>query len=323
MEFRQASNAEILGAMRGGQKLPLLRLALSMVGCATEGEMNGNFKATLERGYTPFNDVLLKYSGTASLVGSGPSIKETYKELKGDVCAVNQAIGWLLDHGVVPKWAMLWDADEVVAKFAVPHPEITYLVASRCHPAVFERLKDCKVLVWHAGGDHNINELMRSPEVVAKMDVEEPLINGGSAGITRGIYVVNSLGYRDIHIFGGDSSYSADGQTHVRGSLVPEKDVLISIGNDPPKWFRTTPEWCAQVEEYRSIYALFTAHDHTNLTVYGEGTMLKEMHDRISALKASRPHAEFMEQMGIQEMERQKLSEMATNQLSQPLEEAA
>ena len=252
-----------------GEETPQLRpLYLYMVGCSTEQEMNANVIATIERGYTPITEYLHKSSGSVSIVGSGPSIEETYKELDRDILAINNAIKFLLAKGIVPKWAMIWDAAEICEQFAIPHPDITYLIGARCHPKVFERLKDCKVVVWHAGGDHNINDFLY------ERGIKEPMINGGSAGVTRAMYLAVGLGYRELHIYGGDSCYSDDGKTHVNGSLVPEKDMMISIGNNPPLFFRTTPEWCAQVNEFRDIYSLFR-HPMCNVSikVHGEGML--------------------------------------------------
>ena len=293
-----------------GQPLTLYRLALDMHGCATESEMNSNFFATLKRGYTPIMDYLGKFSGTVSLVGAGPSIKETYKELKVDVIAINSAIGWLLDKGVVPKFAMLWDAADIVENFAIPHPGIIYLVGSRCHPKVFDRLKDCKVIVWHAGGDHNINQM------IIDHGINEPLVNGGSAGITRGMFLVRALGYDDLHIFGADSSYEGD-STHVNGSLVPEKDIMVSIGCDPPMFFRTTPEWCAQVEEFRAIYAIYS-FEKVSVKVYGKG-MLPEMYKRLSQEKEKLGLEKLLKKCHQQEIERQELN-LKASQSTQPLE---
>ncbi len=247
---------------------PLVPLLLSMEGCATEAEMNGNVEATLTRGYTRINEYLDTFSGEASIVGAAPSIKHTYKDLKGDVIACNSALKFLLDNGVVPKFAMLWDAHQLVSTFAIPHPEVTYLVAARCHPEVFERLKDCKVIVWYAGGDHNISQFM------AERRINEPMINGGSAAVTRGLYVAYALGYRSLHVFGADSCYSDDGDTHINGSVVPEKDMRVWVGNGSGnKCFRTTPEWCAQIEEFKMIYANFHNHCGASIEVYGDGML--------------------------------------------------
>lgn len=277
MELRIATQEEVQQAQQVGAP-QLMRLALDMHGCATDVEMHANLEATFKRGYVSIVELLGKLSGTVSLVGSGPSLKSTLHELTGDVFAINQAVGFLLDNGIVPKYAMFWDAADIVAKFAVPHPDITYLVASRCHPDVFERLKGCKMYVWHAGGDHDINDQLW------KHGVDEPMIPGGSAGITRAICFANVLGFRDIHVFGADSSYSDEGNTHVIGSLVPEKDILVSVGNDPPRWFRTTPEWCAQVNEYRAIFATLAQSEQNNIEVHGTG-MLPYLHHLLVMFK--------------------------------------
>jgi hypothetical protein len=251
----------------GGEN-PLVPLLLSMESCATQEEMNGNVEATLKRGYERINEHLDAYSGTVSIVGAGPSIKQTWKELKGDVIACNSALKFLLDNGVVPKWSMLWDAHPLVATFAEPHPEVTYLVATRCHPSVFERLKDCRVIGWYAGGDHNIAEFM------SMRCINEPMINGGSAAVTRGMYLAYALGYRDLHLFGCDSCYSDEGDTHVNGSVVPEKDMRVWVGNgEGNRCFRTTPEWCAQIEEFKMIYANFHNYCGARIEVYGEGML--------------------------------------------------
>ena len=247
---------------------PLVPLLLHMEGCATEEEMNGNVQATLDRGYTRLNEYLDAYEGTISIVGAAPSIQETYTELKGDILACNSALGFLLEKGIVPKFQMLWDASPLVEGFAIPHKEITYFVAARCHPSVFEKLKNCKVVVWFAGGDHNITQFLQSK------NINEPMVNGGSAAVTRSLYLACALGYRDFHVFGADSSYSDDGKTHVNGSVVPEKDMKIWVGNHSGnKSFRTTPEWCAQVEEFKAIYPHFHNHLGANITVYGDGLL--------------------------------------------------
>lgn len=299
-----------------GLPLPLYRLGLAIEGCATESEMNANFFATLERGYVPINSLLGQSQGSCAIVGSGPTIAQTHKHLTGDVLAINSAIGYLLDKGITPKWAMIWDAAQICEQFAVPHPEITYLVASRCHPAVFKRLKGCNVVVWHAAGDNNILALMNRPDVIAKQPCEEPLINGGTAGVTRAIFLATALGYKDVHIYGGDSCYSGDA-THVNGSLVKEKDVIVAIGENPPLFFRTTPEWCAQVSEYRSIFTILRCcGPNVALSVYGD-SMLKTMHDILEAQLALMGNVKFAEMIDAQEKDRMALNESASERFEE------
>lgn len=340
MEFRPVTADEVREAQAAGKLRPPAQLALSMVSCITSNELHENFYATLERGFEPINEYLGKFSGSCSIVGAGPTIKQTHKELKGDVIAINSAIGYLLDQGIVPKFALLWDGTEIVYKFCRRHPDITYLVASRCHPRVFEELKGCKVIVWHAAGDHDIAEVMQKPEVIAKMPIPQPLICGGSAGITRTIYVASCLGYTDLHIYGADSCYSAEGATHINGSVVPEKDVWISLGDGTPGApmliYRTTPEWCQQINEYRGIYTLTITRRLASLTegpenvvpmeieVHGE-SLFKAMHDRLVFKRKELGDEKFVQHIQFQLENQAKLDEAASAEIPnfQPLGEEA
>ena len=253
-----------LGYKNGeGEGAAILPLVLQMECTATRTEMNDNVKATLRRGYASFTELLDVVSGgPVSLCGAGPSLLHTLHHLKGDVFAVNSAIPLLLKQGIVPKWAMIWDCADICEAFAEPHPDVTYLIASRCHEKVFEKLRGCKVYVWHADGDMNIVELLN------ENGVNEPLIKGGTTGITRGIYVAYALGYRHFHLFGADSCY-VNGKSHVNGSLVYEHVLDVMVNG---RWFKSTAQWAAQIEELKIMYPMFK---HTQLradmTAYDEG----------------------------------------------------
>ncbi len=124
---------------------PLLPLRLYITGCSTQEEMNANVTATMDRGYTRLNEYLnVELGRKVHLCGSGPSFRETIRQIPqgDDILAINSSIGFCIEYGRVPKYAMIWDAAEICEKFAVPHPDVTYLIGARCHPKVFERLKD-------------------------------------------------------------------------------------------------------------------------------------------------------------------------------------
>lgn len=278
----------------------IIPLKLVMSSCATVEEMNANVSATVERGYTRLNEYLDSQAGALHLCGAGPSLGYSWKDIPAgaDVMAINSAIGYLIDNGLAPRWAMIWDASPLCEKFAVPHADTTYLIGARCHPSVFERLSGCRVIVWHAGGDHNIKEYLNA------RGINEPMVNGGTAGITRGLYLAYALGYRDMHLHGCDSCYSGD-ETHIRGSVVPEKDIRVFHGG---KWFRTTPEWCAQIEEIKMIYPSFKNAMGANITAHGEGMMQHSIalmkSDEAGALQNARlAYEEYRKQSQSQQLE--------------------
>jgi uncharacterized Rossmann fold enzyme len=262
-----------------GAEQPWMPLRLDMALANTSEQIDANIRAALERPYIPFTDLLEKHSGTVSIVGSGPSLKDTWRELKGDVIACNAANQFLLERGVIPRYVMIFDADILAEEFVTtPHKDVTYLLASRCHPNLFKRLEGQRVVVWHAKGDLNIEAILE--EHWRKTRKVEPMIGGGSAAVTRTMFLVHPMGYRDMHIFGVDSSYnnedtkrrfdratiekddlwkgSAD-KSHFRKSTTDEKFLAIMCntqyadGRQVSRVFHTTPWMAAQAEDFKVL----------------------------------------------------------------------
>jgi uncharacterized Rossmann fold enzyme len=209
-----------------------------------------NIEHALKRDYIPFNELLGTKSGAVAIVGSGPSLKANWRKLKrfkGDIIACNSACKFLLEKGIVPQYMMCFDADKLVLEFFKPHTSITYLIASRCVPEVFDILKDCRVVIWHASGDENIGELLE------KHKINEPMVTGGSAAVTRSMFLAMAIGYTEIHIFGGDSSFAPTGDTHIGQSTTIERRMPVKCGS---RVFEVAPWMTIQVEDLKKLAPL-------------------------------------------------------------------
>lgn len=221
--------------------------------------LSANIEATIKRGYRALKPRCA--SGTVSIVGAGPSLAKTYKDLVGDVLACNSAHDFLIKHGIVPKYAMLWDGSPVMAGMLKPHKDVRYLVASRCHPSVFEMLRGHDVRVWHALGDDTLFEIMK------RHGIEEMMIAGGSSSVLRAAYVAGSMGYMgDMHLFGVDSSYSGK-ETHVAGSLVAQQKQRMYVGG---RWFDAAPWMIVQAQDFKNLMPMLAANG-IKVTVHGTG----------------------------------------------------
>jgi len=97
--------------------------------------------------------------------------------------------------------------------------------------------------------------------------INEPTINGGSAGVTRAMYLGMALGYTDLQLHGADSSYKGN-QTHITKSLAVETAIPVHVNGTT---FYSTPGWCAQVDEFRRIYVGY--RDKINIKVHGDGLL--------------------------------------------------
>jgi hypothetical protein len=248
------SNQSFLGVAQGETLVPL-RLIRDC--CVPLDIIQENLQQTFARPYKSFNHLM---RGSICIVGSGPSIHETYKHISGDVLACNAAHEFLIWKGIVPKYAMLWDAAEIVADHITPHKDVTYLVASRCHPAVFEKLKGFNVVVWHAASDGE--GVMEHLEQSRRM---EPVIQGGSAAVVRAMFMVLAMGYSDIKVFGCDGSFTGE-HTHFRESAVPEKPIRVYCEK---RWFDTTAWLAAQAEEVPFLFPIVSKL--ASIEVYGDG----------------------------------------------------
>ena len=235
-------------------------LVLKGVNNTADDIVCGNIAATFERGYQALQPVEA-YQGPVSIVGAGQSLSWTYKDIVGDIIACNSAHDFLIGKGIIPKYAMIWDANPIMAGIIkAPHPEVTYLVASRCHPSVFEKLRGAKVLVWHAlGAEDNLHDCL------VKYQRMEPMIAGGSSSVTRATHVAAALGYtKEMHLFG----VCDDGKsTHVIGSLIEQKFIKMRVCG---RWWKVAPWMAMQAGDFKSLVPVMKRMG-VELTVHGKG----------------------------------------------------
>ena len=208
----------------------------------------------------PHDELAVMCSGGPSLRDDLPKIRERY-EAGHKVLCVKHSHDYLIENGIVPWGCFLLDPRSHVKEFIEnPHPEVTYFVASMCHPSTIDRLNE-----------HNAKVLGYNAHVGAGEDKCLPqgsiLIGGGSTSAVRGISVLNALGFRRFHLFGYDSCYYDREPTAEK-----EKNGL-------PKWFEaevggrkfvTDAELLAQCQDFDKTMdagkPLFT-----ELEVYGRG----------------------------------------------------
>ena len=247
-----------------GAEAPLFPLRFSVEMCETTENINRNIRQTLETDYKPFNSLLsLQHDREISIVGFGPSLKRTYKKLKGDILSCNGAHDWLIERGIIPKYAMFFDASPVITSFVHPHPDVTYLIASRCHRDVFAALEGYNVYVWHAAGDPDLEPLLYEHRRM------EPMLSGGTAGVSRAMVVVLGMGYTRLNLFGADSSYE-DEYTHVKKSIVPEKHMTVWCNG---KEFKSTSWLALQVEDFKTLAPLMRDDNGVKFEIYGDGLL--------------------------------------------------
>lgn len=170
-----------------------------------------------------------------AVVGYGPSLKHTWEELRGFkyIITTSGAHRFLIDRGIIPTWHL--DVDPRAHKIAIlgdPHPAVTYLPCSTCHPNYFDRLveSNAKVELWHCFASEAESMRILPPG-------EYALTGGCDAGL-RAMAVARFFGFVDQHVFGMDGC--ADEEVgHAAVHANPMKKFFdLEYGG---KTFRTAP----------------------------------------------------------------------------------
>jgi uncharacterized Rossmann fold enzyme len=237
-------------------------LPLKITGkCVAEDEtLFANMDAAIARGYPQVREAQPAKSGAILLVASAPSVKgqlELIKKMKAagsPIVAIKGAHDWLIDNGVIPDYALAIDPQEHRIAFYKPQPTVHYMIASQCHPAMFDNLDGCQVTLWH-------------PYVKKGQDRPKNcmLIGGGTTSGLRAISLFYVLGYRQFELFGFDSCN--DGEVlRVNGEGLKEGDKLIEVKIDPQgETFYCNTAMALQAEHFQTYYdylpdATFNGH---------------------------------------------------------------
>jgi hypothetical protein len=168
------------------------------------------------------------------LIANGPSALGA--SLSGLTMACNGALKLFTGQGLAPTYWIACDPQELVADFLVDAPEATtYLVASKCHPAVFDRLKGRDIIVWHVGDESTDG-------------ADLPLRIPTATSVTLcAMSVAHSLGFRDIETWGWDGCYF-NGADHAVPQAHDGQVITNWVGDLS---FTTTPTWCAEAVDAR------------------------------------------------------------------------
>ena len=170
------------------------------------------------------------------------------------VFAVKHALERLMEDGIVPYGCILLDPRSHVADFVkYPNRDVKYFVASMVDPTVTEHLlkNGCQVYGYHAlVGAEEQNEI--PPGAIG--------IVGGSATATRGISLLETMGFREMHLFGYDCCYlkKPDLQEKKENGRLKFEEVTLAVnthgGKQDVRTVWTEGQFMAQFQEMMRIY---------------------------------------------------------------------
>lgn len=197
--------------------------------------------------------------GKLAIVASGPSVTDYVDVLKnwdGEIWGINGACGWMKHREIKANAFVGVDPEEILKDYLTIHDEWidaeTFYLASQVHPAVFDQLKDKNVQLWHMS--------LRG----IKWPVGTVTVQGGSSCLTRAPWLACMLGWQDVHIFGGDSSFTH--KTHVYGGQIPINKCYVNVDGT---LFQTHKVMMVQACDMVDLVQSFPG----TITVHGDGLM--------------------------------------------------
>lgn len=148
--------------------------------------------------------------GSLSICGFGPSLADTWKDIRGVVMTTSGAHDFLISRGVIPKYHVETDPREHKVRFVQnSHPEVTYLINSQCHPSMFDALAHRKVVMWHGFTDEDVAQQVA---LLREIEPDARLIAGGTNVGMRSIILARELGHTGFELHGMDCCYRGDAQ---------------------------------------------------------------------------------------------------------------
>ena len=176
------------------------------------------------------------------IVANGPSALKA-PLTRAPSLAVNNALRLFVERGLAPDFWIASDPQDCVASFLCQAPADTvYLVASKCHPAVFEALRDRKVALWHCAEAATLDLMVGRLVIQSSVSVTLCALN-----------LMPVLGFHQLETWGWDGCYLA-GRHHAVEQPHSADDITVRLG--PRRGFATTKSWAAEAEEAVRLFEL-------------------------------------------------------------------
>jgi len=201
-----------------------------------------------------------------------PDFKDKYEQgMK--VVAVKHALAKLEKYNMKPWACILLDPRQHVSDFVeYPDRDVLWFVASMVDPQVTRHLIKCgcKVYGYHASVGANEDKVIPKDHKGGK----HIMFEGGSATATRGLSLLEAMGFKTMHLYGYDCCYfeKPDLQDRKTNGKLRYEEVTLEVetwgGGVEKRTFWTEGQFLAQIQEYRNLYL---PKPGLNLIPYGDG----------------------------------------------------
>lgn len=232
------------------------------------------------------------------------------------IVAVKHAMKPLKAAGIKPWACILLDPRPHVIDFVdEPDTDVIWFVASQVNPDVTRNLvcAGCKIMGYHAS--------VGAEEGFLTNKQANAIVHGGSATATRGLFVLNHLGFRKFRLYGYDLCYPDKPDFSAIDDRNQPRYLEMSIGNTNPLYavkrcFWTEPQFVAQLEEMNDILKT----EKFDIEAFGEGIVpFVVKSKKVTELRQGHLHSKMPKLSSYRKLIRWKTSNKKTNFLTKLL----
>jgi SAM-dependent methyltransferase len=265
----------------------------------TDTKIRENVKFNISQGW---QQVVPHPENTTELmiVGGGWSLPEFEDEIRQKreegvkLVTLNGAYKWCLDRNIIPSVLLMVDSRPHNFRFSKPVIDgCKYLIASQCHPSVFEGLPKDRTYIWHTSID-----LIKDLLTEEYGDGVWYPVPGGSTALLRALPLFRMLGFKSFHLYGCDScikenpsaeylreleAFQKNKQSgepihtmnyihHAYSQSENDSELVFPVLANPSGRLFYGHSWMiSQAQEFMDVIKFLG--DHINLQVHGDGLL--------------------------------------------------
>lgn len=215
---------------------------------------------------------------TICIIGGGWSLNDpkVYKELQklymdgAKIVALNGSAKWCTEHNFRVSLHIILDARECNVAFVEEEIEgCRYLIASQCHPSLFDALEDRDVHMFHLANSESEDPIYDElDEYYVGRWTKVP--SAGTVGIVAPL-VCRALGFQDQHLFGLDSCLApSDNSHHAYAQSWNDGETHADFESNG-RVFRCTAWMASQAQTFIEMLSEYGAENNIKMTVHGDG----------------------------------------------------
>lgn len=262
-----------------------MKIPYKLIPAVSQEERHRQMAQALKTGFPRLKPQPIDDYASISIACYGPSLADTWRDLKPPIISVSGALHFLQERGITPDYHVDCDPRPHKAKHLTPPVDrVHYIMGTCCPPSTWEILKGQKVTLVHFYMGQS------TMEWVSENDPNGGLVRPGSTVGLAAIHVGGLLGYRHFEIHGMDGNIRG-GKRHAGPHYGhPQGGYTWAAGGVKYDTSKIMANACAEVINTFKMFPIFGVFHGNGL----QQALIDEEYGLDNAALAGTPKAEMV-----------------------------